>query len=408
MNVQRFVYPLVFGLLCGCGEDAADDAITVGALVPLTGRLEFLAQILSGGIDVARNEINARGGVLDQPLRVELGDEASGGDEAVVTAEVDRFAASGIQASLVSSSGGAGFAIDAAADKPMLLLSGSAVNPDLSAEPNDLFFRTVAPVVDLSDASAAYIASEGITTLAMIYVSPDSVYDNQLPRQIARLEELGVTISIDQSYMYEAGSFDPAPILAQVYSEQPDAIYFGGYAADGTELLQSLDRGQYNGRLFAGSGFQQQEIANNAGAPKVEGLEVITSFAPAGPAFDRFKTAFEDANSINLESFTIIAAGMYDATAVLGLAMHAAGTTDALAVRDQLRNVGSPPGTPIEAGQLAEGFRLLDMGMPINYEGMASSADFDENGDVEESYGLWRFTSGQLTYVRTLIAGVDY
>ena len=85
----------------------------------------------------------------------------------------------------------------------------------------------------------------------------------------------------------------------------------------------------------------------------------------------------------------------YDATIALALAAQAAGSIEGDAIRDHLRAIGSPPGemvTGTPAG-VADGLRLLSDGLQIDYEGIANTLEWDENGDLLHGYiGTWRFT----------------
>ena len=85
----------------------------------------------------------------------------------------------------------------------------------------------------------------------------------------------------------------------------------------------------------------------------------------------------------------------YDATIALALATQAAGSLNGDAIRDQLRAIGSPPGEIVMGTPqgVADGLRLLADGRPIDYEGVANSLDWDENGDLLRGHiGIWRFT----------------
>ncbi|MCY3937851.1 MAG: ABC transporter substrate-binding protein, partial [Chloroflexi bacterium] len=77
------------------------------------------------------------------------------------------------------------------------------------------------------------------------------------------------------------------------------------------------------------------------------------------------------------------------------LAAQAAGSVDGAAIRDHLRVIGGPPGEAVlgtPAG-VADGLRLLAEGREIDYEGAASTLDWDDDGDLRRGHiGIWRFT----------------
>ena len=86
----------------------------------------------------------------------------------------------------------------------------------------------------------------------------------------------------------------------------------------------------------------------------------------------------------------------YDATVALALAAQAAGSVDGAAIRDHLREIAGPPGRTVlgtPAG-VADGLSLLGEGREIDFDGAASTLDWDENGDLRRGHiGIWRFTS---------------
>ena len=88
----------------------------------------------------------------------------------------------------------------------------------------------------------------------------------------------------------------------------------------------------------------------------------------------------------------------YDATIALALAAQAAGSVDGAAIRDRLRDIGSGPGVVVTAGveSIAAGLRVLAEGGAVDYEGAATTLDWDENGDLRRGHiGVWRFTADQ-------------
>jgi len=100
---------------------------------------------------------------------------------------------------------------------------------------------------------------------------------------------------------------------------------------------------------------------------------------------------------------TPFTAQAYDAAALLCLAANKAGSTDPEAIRDALREVSSPPGQAVAAGVdgLAEALALIAAGTDVDYEGYASSCDFDDNGDVAQgAISIWQYLDGVPTGVR--------
>ena len=62
------------------------------------------------------------------------------------------------------------------------------------------------------------------------------------------------------------------------------------------------------------------------------------------------------------------------------------------AIKDAIRKVVDPSGTPIHAGkdEFAKALALIKDGKPINYEGVIGPVSFDQYGDITGPFRLWR------------------
>ena len=95
----------------------------------------------------------------------------------------------------------------------------------------------------------------------------------------------------------------------------------------------------------------------------------------------------------------------YDATAALALAAEKAGSVDGTAIRDALRSIASPDGETIRPGiaHLSRGLDLVRGDMDINYEGAASSLDWNADGDVVSGFvSIWAYQNGEIVDLETV------
>src|SRR5690606_35832607 len=74
----------------------------------------------------------------------------------------------------------------------------------------------------------------------------------------------------------------------------------------------------------------------------------------------------------------------YDAVVAIALAAEKAGSNSGAAIRDALAEVGGPPGDVFIPGAegVAAALEAVRDGEDINFEGAATSLDWDDNGDV--------------------------
>ena len=55
------------------------------------------------------------------------------------------------------------------------------------------------------------------------------------------------------------------------------------------------------------------------------------------------------------------------------------------------------PGEKVGPGDLARALDLIRSGQDIDYEGVAGSQNFDENGDVLNTIEIWKIENGEIT-----------
>ena len=85
----------------------------------------------------------------------------------------------------------------------------------------------------------------------------------------------------------------------------------------------------------------------------------------------------------------------------LAFAAERADATDGLAIRDELRAVAGPPGTVVVAGAagIADGLARIRAGETVNYEGAATSVDWDANGDIDPAPEIWEVQEGMIVTI---------
>ena len=157
------------------------------------------------------------------------------------------------------------------------------------------------------------------------------------------------------------------------------------------------DRGIYSQFVF-GDAAKRVRLVKELGGEKLGGM-----YGTAGAsAPDNAATAGWEAGFIAAYGELPVLAYVketYDATVALALAAQAAGSVDGAAIRDHLRAIAGATRPDcswhIPTG-VAEGLSLLAEGREIDFDGAASTLDWDENGDLRRGHiGTWRFTSDE-------------
>src|SRR5690606_32450416 len=89
----------------------------------------------------------------------------------------------------------------------------------------------------------------------------------------------------------------------------------------------------------------------------------------------------------------------YDAVVAIALAAQYAGSHEGAAIRDALATVAAPGGEQYLPGAegVAAALEAAANGDDIDFEGSATTLNWDENGDVTTGYiGIWRYAGGQI------------
>ena len=87
----------------------------------------------------------------------------------------------------------------------------------------------------------------------------------------------------------------------------------------------------------------------------------------------------------------------YDAVIAIALAVELAGSTDGTAIRDALPRVAAPGGETVIPGadSVAAALAAVRAGDDVNYEGAATTLDWNAAGDVLTGFiEIWQYEAG--------------
>jgi branched-chain amino acid transport system substrate-binding protein len=255
------------------GPVAAD--IKIGFANPLSG-----AYAASGGrnraaVAQAVADLNARGGVLGQPLRLIEADDACGVEQAVVAAR--RLVDAGVRfvvghmcshASLMAAGIYETFDI--------LMISPDSTHPRLTEEGRRNVFRLVGRD-DRQGALAGDFLARHYRGRDIAILHDGSVYGRGLAAQTRRrLRQLGLVETLYAAYRPGAGDYDA--LAARLAGHAVDVLYIGGYGADAGAVMRSLRPQGDQVQLIGGDALGGEEFWLAAGAA---GEGTIFSARPA-------------------------------------------------------------------------------------------------------------------------------
>jgi len=344
--------------------------------------------------------LNEAGGVLGKEVKVVTRDTktdpTSGVDAARKLVKVDKVPAF---VGALSSGVSMPVAESVAIPNKVVQISPSSTSPQLTGlEDDDYVFRTV-PSDALQGVIIGQLALDlGYENLAIIYVNND--YGKGLANATsAWFKERGGEVLA--SVPYEKGKASYRGELEEATQKNPEVLVLIGYPENGANILRQSISGGYIDEFIFPDGMQAPEIVDNVGAQYLNGTYGTAPGSKDTPSAKTFQETYtEEYGSTPPKPFMTTA---YDAAAVIGLAMHKAGSTESEAIKNNLRFVANPPGEKIYAGTegFKKAFQLLEEGKDINYEGAGGSVDFNEVGDVVSPINVWKIEDGKIVTDRT-------
>ena len=418
--VSLIVAASVIAVACGGGDDEADggepaasppaeqpaaapaepeepvaapagDALRIGFLADFSGPLAEFGPVIQTGVELALKHINEGGGVGGLPVEFVTGDTqvdtVQGVEEARRLVEVE-----GVHAIVGPLSSTVTIAVAESVTGPgrVPTISPSATSPAVSAAAdNGFLFRST-----ISDAAqgvvlAGLAVDEGYDNVGVIF--RNDAYGQGLADAFEAAFAGSVrAVSIEggaTSYLSElqaAAAGDARVLVAIGFPEE--ALIF---------IREALENSIFEEFLFV-DGTKSQDLIEGIGADFLNGFKGTAPGAgPESDATQAWDAAYiGEFGELPTRPFVREA---YDATIAIALAAAFAGSTDGAAIRDALPLVAAPGGdrfVPGAAG-IAAALAAVTSGSAVNYEGAATTLDWNDVGDVTTGFiEIWQYVDG--------------
>ena len=369
------------------------DPVKVGVVMDYTGDLGPYGRDMQKGVDLAVRLVNEAGGVLGRPIEAVHRD---GGSSAQISTDAANalVKAEGVQAIVGGIGSGFTLAIANAVTIPngIVQISPSATSPALTVlDDNDYLYRAA-----VSDASQGVVLARlarelGYDSAAAIYVN------NAYGEGLANVFETNFTAlggTVTALVPQEANQPSYVSELENAVSGNPDVLVTMSYPVSAGVYLREAIEGDYIDAFLFTDATKNQELFDGIGPENFEGM---LGTAPGTPFTDDtriFQIEYEKAYGFYSEQPFV--GESFDAFAIIALAIEQAGAYESEAIRDSMRAIANPPGIKVGPGDFAKALDLIRRGEDIDYEGVAGSQNFDENGDVLNSIEIWQIKDGKV------------
>jgi branched-chain amino acid transport system substrate-binding protein len=242
----------------------AQDVLKLGIPLPLTGTNAKFGEIEKKSYEIAKDEINAKGGIKGKKVVLEF--EDSQGKPEVARSIVERLIDVKKQPVVFGEySSSCSKAIAAVAEErkvPYLVVTGAT--DDITQQKYKYVFRM--------NPTNAYYATGLMSflntvvkpkTIAILYESSD-FGTSGAEDMVHQAKKAGIQVLIKEQY--EKGAVDFRPILSKVKAARPDVIYMVSYVMDAALLMRQIKELRIDAKLYAGgaAGFAIPEFVQNA------------------------------------------------------------------------------------------------------------------------------------------------
>lgn len=296
----------------GDKESSADGAVVkIGFIGPLTGDYANYGTLCRQAVEMAIDEINAKGGVNGASIK--LFAEDSEGDSQKALAAMEKLSSSDKVCAIIGPvlTGETFSVAERAQAEGIVIITPSASHKDIT-NVGDYIFRTT-PSDGLQGEVAGKYWSQvlGYTKLAVLYAKND--YSQGLYESMSEVfTQDGGQIVAAETFM--VGDKDFKTQLTKLKNTDAQAIYLPDYTAEMAQILEQAAQLGIDKPFLSGDGFLSEEIYSLAGQYTDGVVYTASARVEESNKNKEFKDAYTARWGIGPDSF---ATNAYDATYIL-------------------------------------------------------------------------------------------
>ncbi len=341
-------------------QQALNESVKIGVILPLTGGAAIYGLSAKEGIDLALGELNNN--------QIELiFEDSQCNPEKAVSAARKLIDVNGIKVIIghICSSAALAVAPITEANK-VILFSPGASSPDLTYA-GDYVFRNRQDISGEVSETAKIVKDFGISNIGIIYVNNDyGIASRNIFKE--KFTELGGKILIEESYQQESVDFRTQ--LTKIKEVNPEAIFLVGLINESAIIVKQSHELGVQSQFFSTIGIEGKELIEIAG-PAAEGIiytapffDVNSNESTVKEFVDNFKTMYQK------DPTYVFAANGYDALKILDLVINQCGKIDSDCIRDELYKIE-------------------------NFKGASGITTFNEYGDVTKPVMVKTIKNGE-------------
>ena len=342
----------------GDKESSADGAVVkIGFIGPLTGDYANYGTLCRQAVEMAIDEINAKGGVNGASIK--LFAEDSEGDSQKALAAMEKLSSSDKVCAIIGPvlTGETFSVAERAQAECIVIITPSASHKDIT-NVGDYIFRTT-PSDGLQGEVAGKYWSQvlGYTKLAVLYAKNDYSQGLYESMSEAFMQDGGQIVAAET---FMVGDKDFKTQLTKLKNTDAQAIYLPDYTAEMAQILEQAAQLGIGKPFLSGDGFLSEEIYSLAGQYTDGVVYTASARVEESNKNKEFKDAYTARWGIGPDSF---ATNAYDATYILVSVIEKVGT-DRKAIKTGMEQVK-------------------------DFEGVNGIINFAPNGDLVAYQGIY-------------------
>lgn len=318
------------------GTLAAQEPIRIGLQAPITGPWAYEGEMARNSVEIVKDQINARGGVLGRPIEIVLGDDQGNPRQSALVAQrmvSDRVVA--VIGTYGSSINEAASTIYERAGVVNIGYGSTAVQ--LTEHGWRYFFRTCFRD-DRQGAFFAQLVNETLGASRVAILHDNTTFARGLAEAArASLEADGMA----ELVFYDAvtqGERDFTPTLSRMRARSPEVVYYTGYYPEGALIARQMQDLGIDALFVGGNAAINDEFVEIAGLDVAAGALMTQEPLPTDLPYPESQAFLEEYvrrhGQPPSSPWPVYAA---DALLVLVAAMEATGSTDSRVLAEYIR-----------------------------------------------------------------------
>jgi branched-chain amino acid transport system substrate-binding protein len=326
---------------CAPGQAAAKKPVLIGGALALTGINAYVDEPALRGIQLAVDEINAKGGILGRPVEfVNLDSKSDPVTSSNVGVQLVQRGANAIIPAADFDMGGP--ACREAQKAGIVCISTTASSPLFGSEAlGDKVFTLSMWNTTMGATAAEYAYKTKNWTKAWVVTDTFIDYTTSLSRYfIAQFKSLGGKVLFEDTYTQGAQDFSAQLARIQASTETPDFIYVSSYMPDLGTIIRTIREAGIKTPIMGGDTYDDPGLFEAVGPDYGNDVYFVTHgfLSPdSNPRVGDFMTSYKAKYGKDPEALWIMPG--YDVVYVLKNAMEKAGTTDGAAVAKAMEDM---------------------------------------------------------------------